>query len=176
MKTVYLKTGQRDSNTVIATGDMRCYYINIIASSTKIQQANQCHGSWVMCRALTPDIHYCFISQWNNIFCLAHWWPHVLTELTMANSSFHKIDWTTVLGPVTSWLEATAKTKRHPIPLILRHQCRDSFLSWVSNGYQGSGRILTNLVESLATRLDQVELPELYVCDGEDISLSYSSL
>ena len=53
---VYLKMGQRVSNTVITTGDMRYYYINIIAS-TKIQQANQCHGSWVTRRALTPDIH-----------------------------------------------------------------------------------------------------------------------
>ena len=38
------------------------------------------------------------LSQWNNIFCLAHWWPHVLKKLTMANSSFHKIDWTAWAG------------------------------------------------------------------------------
>ena len=38
------------------------------------------------------------LSQWNSIFSLAHWWLHVLTELTMANSSFHKIDWTAWAG------------------------------------------------------------------------------
>ena len=51
----------RESAIVITTGDIHCYYINITASSTKIQLANQCHGYWVTCRALTPDIHYCFI-------------------------------------------------------------------------------------------------------------------
>ena len=73
--------------------NMRCYYINIIASSTKIQQANQCHGSRVTCRALTQISTTALLSQWNNIFCLAHCWPHVLT-----NSSFHKIDWTAWAG------------------------------------------------------------------------------
>ena len=98
LETVYLKTGQRVSNTVIATVDMRYYYINIIASSTKMQQANQSHGSLVTRRALTPDIHYSFIITVEQYLLFGPLVAHVLTELTMANSSFHKIDWTAWAG------------------------------------------------------------------------------
>lgn len=106
-----------------------CYHnINVITCYTKKyskQTSAMVSGS---CMEPLRQMLTTGLSQWNDIFCLAHWWPKVLSALTIPST---RSAW--LSGLVTNNLESVDHTKRHPSLLTLGHHYRcELVVHWVS--------------------------------------------